>query len=186
MAKPGRTYLLPGRHLWQRRAVAACLALVLLVVVAVAGADAYAHWRFGQVAKVNLHNALRLPNAIQRTSENILIVGNNTRTGLAPGDAQLFGSPQEVGGARSDVTMVLHLDPARGTVQLVLLSIIIVGQNILAAASDKRAEDTYNDAEAVLVQSEKIQEHLMGQDAAIGKLLERVEAIAAKMATATS
>src|SRR2546427_3289283 len=70
--------------------------------------------------------------------------------------------------------------------QLVLLSIIIVGQNVLAAASDKRAEATYHDAEAVLVQSEKIQEHLMGQDAAIGKLLERVEAIAAKMATATS
>ena len=67
--------------------------------------------------------------------------------------------------------------------QLVLLSIIIVGQNILAAASDKRAEDTYNDAEAVLVQSEKIQEHLLAQDVAIDKLLERVQAIAAKVAT---
>jgi hypothetical protein len=67
--------------------------------------------------------------------------------------------------------------------QLVLLSIIIVGQNILAAASDKRSEDTYRDAEAVLVQSEKIQEHLLAQDLAIDKLLERVQAIAAKMAT---
>jgi len=75
--------------------------------------------------------------------------------------------------------------PARFNAWLAV-KITIVGQNILAAASDKRAEDTYNDAEAVLVQSEKIQEHLMGQDAAIGKLLERVEAIAAKMATATS
>ncbi len=34
--------------------------------------------------------------------------------------------------------------------QLVLLSIIIVGQNVLAAASDKRAEATYEDADAVL------------------------------------
>src|SRR5207244_10738260 len=62
--------------------------------------------------------ALRVQGAVQRTAENVLIVGNNTRTGLAPGDAQLFGSPQEVGGARSDVTMVLHLDPARGTASL--------------------------------------------------------------------
>ena len=34
--------------------------------------------------------------------------------------------------------------------QLVLLPIIIVGQNIQAAAADKRAEETYKDAEAVL------------------------------------
>jgi LCP family protein required for cell wall assembly len=84
--------------------------------------DLYAHWRFGQVKKLNLGTSLRQPssgpNALQKTSENILIVGNNTRTGLAPGDAQLFGSPQEVGGARSDVTMVLHLNPAKGTASL--------------------------------------------------------------------
>ena len=70
--------------------------------------------------------------------------------------------------------------------QLVLLSIIIVGQNILAAASDKRSQDTYNDAETVLMQSEQIQEHLMVQDAAIEKLLARVDAIAANTATAIS
>ncbi len=113
-----RRYLLPGRRLWQRRTIAVDLGLVLLAVLSFASLDAYAHWRFGQVAKVNLHNALRSPNAAQATSENILIVGNNTRTGLAPQDAQLFGSPQEVGGARSDVTMVLHLDPAKGTASL--------------------------------------------------------------------
>ncbi|MCW3035512.1 MAG: cell envelope-related transcriptional attenuator [Actinobacteria bacterium] len=118
MDRPRRRYLLPGRRLWQRRAVAACLALVVLAAMAAAGADAYAHWRFGQVTKVNLHQALRAPTAAEKTSENILIVGNNTRTGLAPQDAQLFGSPQEVGGARSDVTMVLHLDPAKGTASL--------------------------------------------------------------------
>jgi cytochrome c biogenesis factor len=34
--------------------------------------------------------------------------------------------------------------------QLVLLPIIIVGQNILAKASDKQAEQTFKDAEAIL------------------------------------
>src|SRR6476660_463518 len=44
--------------------------------------------------------------------------------------------------------------------QLVLLSIIIVGQNIQAAASDSRAEATYQDADAVLHTALAIQHHL--------------------------
>jgi hypothetical protein len=55
--------------------------------------------------------------------------------------------------------------------QLVLLSIIIVGQNVLAAASDKRAEATYEDADAVLHTALQIQAHLVAQDAEIEKIL---------------
>jgi hypothetical protein len=39
---------------------------------------------------------------------------------------------------------------AQTFLQLVLLSIIMVGQKVAAAASDKQAEQTYNDAEALL------------------------------------
>lgn len=55
--------------------------------------------------------------------------------------------------------------------QLVLLSIIIVGQNVQAAASDKRAELTYEDADAVLHTALQIQDHLAAQDAAIERIL---------------
>ena len=55
--------------------------------------------------------------------------------------------------------------------QLVLLSIIIVGQNVLAAASDKRAEATFEDADAVLHTALQIQDHLVAQDAEIEKIL---------------
>jgi hypothetical protein len=55
--------------------------------------------------------------------------------------------------------------------QLVLLSIIIVGQNVLAAASDKRAEATYEDADAVLHTALQIQEHLLAQDHELEKIL---------------
>jgi len=55
--------------------------------------------------------------------------------------------------------------------QLVLLSIIIVGQNVLAAASDKRAEATYEDADAVLHTALQIQDHLAAQDGEIEKIL---------------
>src|SRR5580700_11378788 len=51
--------------------------------------------------------------------------------------------------------------------QLVLLPVIIVGQNIQAKASDKRAEDTYNDAAAVLHEAIQIEKHLEVQDATI-------------------
>ena len=58
--------------------------------------------------------------------------------------------------------------------QLVLLSIIIVGQNVLAAAADKRSEATYEDADAVLHTSIDIQRHLEAQDAEIEKILAEV------------
>jgi len=61
--------------------------------------------------------------------------------------------------------------------QLVLLSIIIVGQNVLAAASDKRAEATYEDADAVLHTALQIQDHLAAQDAEIEKILGRLATV---------
>ncbi len=63
---------------------------------------------------------------------------------------------------------------AQTFLQLVLLSIIIVGQNILSAASDKRAEATYNDADAVLHEAVEIQKHLEAQDHAIEQILATV------------
>jgi len=63
--------------------------------------------------------------------------------------------------------------------QLVLLSIIIVGQNVLAAASDKRAQATYEDADAVLHTSLQIQDHLLAQDDAIERILSRVTSLKA-------
>ncbi len=53
---------------------------------------------------------------------------------------------------------------AQTFLQLVLLSIIIVGQNIAAAASDKRSENTFKDAEAILSEALAIQKHLQSQD----------------------
>ena len=61
-------------------------------------------------------------------------------------------------------------------IQLVMLSVIMVGQNILGKAADKRSEMTYADAEAILQEAEQIQAHLKAQDKALNDLLERVEA----------
>jgi hypothetical protein len=61
--------------------------------------------------------------------------------------------------------------------QLVLLPIIIVGQNIQARAADKRSEETYKDAEAVLKEASQIQEHLEAQDLVITKIVNQVDAL---------
>jgi hypothetical protein len=53
---------------------------------------------------------------------------------------------------------------AQTFLQLVLLSIIIVGQNIAATASDRRSENTFKDAEAILSEALEIQKHLKAQD----------------------
>jgi len=63
---------------------------------------------------------------------------------------------------------------AQTFLQLVLLPIIIVGQNVQAEASDKRAEATYQDADAVLHEALQIQAHLEAQDAAIERILAMV------------
>ena len=59
-------------------------------------------------------------------------------------------------------------------IQLVMLSVIMVGQNILGRASDKRADETYKDADATLHEALQIQAHLKAQDEAINALLEKV------------
>jgi len=60
---------------------------------------------------------------------------------------------------------------AQTFLQLVLLPIIIVGQNVQAAAADKRAEATYLDADAVLHTALQIQAHLQAQDVEMEKII---------------
>lgn len=64
---------------------------------------------------------------------------------------------------------------AQTFLQLVLLPIIIVGQNIQAKASDERALATYRDATAILHEAREIQRHLAAQDEAIEEMLTRLE-----------
>jgi hypothetical protein len=67
-------------------------------------------------------------------------------------------------------------------IQLVMLSVIMVGQSILGQTSDKRAEMTYKDAEATFHEAEQIQAHLKAQDDAMNTILERMEKLEAGLA----
>ena len=60
-------------------------------------------------------------------------------------------------------------------IQLVMLSVIMVGQGVQGSAADKRAEQTYNDAEAVLHECLEIQRHLQEQDKALDSLVAKAK-----------
>jgi len=68
---------------------------------------------------------------------------------------------------------------AQTFLQLVLLPIIIVGQNIQASSAEKRAILTYEDAAAVLEEAIKIQKHLDHQDKYLEHLVDRLEKLEA-------
>ena len=77
---------------------------------------------------------------------------------------------------KSGNTIIIVAWIAQTFLQLVLLPIIIVGQNVQASAADARAEATYDDASAVLEEAKQIQAHLLVQDAAIQQILSRLTA----------
>ncbi|MEY4349215.1 MAG: hypothetical protein RL719_512 [Actinomycetota bacterium] len=70
---------------------------------------------------------------------------------------------------------------AQTFLQLVLLPIIIVGQNLQAAETEKRAIATYDDAGAILEEAREIQMHLGDQDKALSHLIDRIAELEKKL-----
>jgi hypothetical protein len=82
----------------------------------------------------------------------------------------LISLPEAIrGGASTIVSWV-----AQTFLQLVLLSIIMVGQNVQATASDKRAEATFNDASATLHEVAHVQGHLAAQDEVLTRIAAKI------------
>lgn len=91
----------------------------------------------------------------------------------------LIALPQALG---SPLTLVQWI--SQTFIQLVMLSVIMVGQNLLSAASDKRADDTWKDADATFHTARQIQEHLSVQDSHLAAQDERLQQIVAALASA--
>jgi hypothetical protein len=110
-----------------------------------------------------------------------LIVGTMWAAYLFLGLA-LYGLPQAI---RSGPGMIV-LWTSSEFLQLVLLPIIIVGQNIQAKASDARAEETYNDAEAIMHECLQLQTHLHAQDEVLLETIGHVRSLAASLSGTAS
>jgi LCP family protein required for cell wall assembly len=90
------------------------VALTVVLVVAVAGIGGgygYARMRFGQIASVDLPSLKAQP--APGKPFNLLMVGSDTRQGLAPGEQ--FG---QVAGQRADVLILVHVIPASHAARL--------------------------------------------------------------------
>jgi hypothetical protein len=92
----------------------------------------------------------------------------------------LIALPQAITGG----TLTIIQWVSQTFIQLVMLSVIMVGQNLLSAASDKRAEDTWKDADATFHTARQIQAHLDAQDAHLASQDERLAQIIAAVAKA--
>jgi hypothetical protein len=81
-------------------------------------------------------------------------------------------------------TVIIIAWIAQTFLQLVLLPVIMVGQNLQAHQSEKRAIATYEDAGAILEEAKQIQSHLTDQDKALNHLIDRIESLEAKLVKA--
>ena len=90
----------------------------------------------------------------------------------------LLALPQAAGGGLLPFVQWL----SQTFIQLVMLSVIMVGQNILSRAADKRSDMTYQDADATLHEAEQIQAHLKVQDEAMNVLLDKIEKLEVALA----
>ncbi len=88
-------------------------------------------------------------------------------------DLALISLPAAI--ATGDVRVIVDWI-AQTFLQLVLVSVIIVGQNQMNRQAEIRAEATYKDATALLHEVEQLQQHLAHQDAQIERLLKAVGA----------
>src|SRR6266542_1489687 len=111
----GPRHAAPSRR---RRLLVILLAVTLgAVAVVVAGGWGYAHWRFGQIASVDLPGLSKPPPPGE--PQVLLVVGSDSRAELdQPGDATKFGTTQDAGGVRGDVIMLVRIDPGAHTVKV--------------------------------------------------------------------
>ena len=82
---------------------------------------------------------------------------------------------------KSGDTVTIVAWVAQTFLQLVLLPVIMVGQNLQSAESEKRAIATYEDAGAILEEAKEIQSHLSSQDLALNHLIDRLESLETKL-----
>jgi hypothetical protein len=144
------------------------------------GVTIYQHVRHPRIAARDADSPARVADFLPQGSS---INRFNTRVALVVTKAvgsmwcayafalfDLISLPDAIrGGPSSIVTWV-----AQTFLQLVLLSVIMVGQNVQGAAADQRAEATFDDASATLHEVAHIQGHLAAQDELLTKIAEKL------------
>ena len=128
------------------------LAVVLLIVGIFGGGYLYVRYRFDQIRKISVATE----TAYNGGPINVLVIGSDSRVGLSAAQAAQAGSAAAVGGQRSDVDMIWHIDPA--THQITILSIprdtlvSMTGSLVAQVGTYNRINSAFNAGPAQLVQ----------------------------------
>lgn len=122
-----------------RRRVLKVAVIALAVIFVVAGsAIGYIVYRNNQITRVKVNGITAVPPS---GAENILLVGNNSRCALNGQQSTSFGTCSEVGGARSDVTMLVHIDPRTHSA-----SILSIPRDLFVPIPGSKAANRVDDA----------------------------------------
>ena len=132
-------------------------------------------------AKAGAPTAIRLEREMTRVNDRVAlilvaVVGSMWCAYFFAGLA-LVALPSAMGGGILPLIQWL----SQTFIQLVMLSVIMVGQNIQGRAADKRAEATYEDATAILAYAEQILQHVEQQDEALSTVQEKTLKIETSM-----
>jgi LCP family protein required for cell wall assembly len=79
--------------------------------VLVGGGAAYLWYRLGQINRVHVSG---IASSGSGQPQTVLIVGSDSRAGLSASQAKMYGTTSQVGGQRSDVILLVRLDPGSG------------------------------------------------------------------------
>jgi LCP family protein required for cell wall assembly len=139
----------------RRRRIVLVLSLVLIVLLGfVGGSYLYARYRFNQIQKFNVASEAA---RVSGQPFNVLVIGSDSRSGLTGQVAAQAGSAATTPGQRSDVDMIVHVDPS--TKKITILSIprdtMITAPPTLAAQVGKfnRINTAYGSGPELLVQT---------------------------------
>ncbi len=137
------------RRRWRRRLLRLSITFVALLLVVAGLGLGYYEYRNGQLHHVVVRH---LHHQAPGRPENILMIGSNSRCALNGKQASQFGTCSEVGGARSDVTMLLHLDPVHHTAAVLSIPRDLF-LPIPGKADANRVDDALNAGPSQLVQT---------------------------------
>jgi LCP family protein required for cell wall assembly len=122
--RAGRRRHTPTLRRWPRRVLIVVNLAVALSLLSIGGVYGYVQYRIGSIRTAAAPHLTQLrPSGGKGGSplpaQNILLIGNQSRQGLTdPAQIAQFGSPDTLSGSLSDVIMVLHLNPATGSMAI--------------------------------------------------------------------
>ena len=106
-------------QIFLRRFAVALVVVVVITAATVTAANVIGNNELSKIPRIHLPNDVLAPSK-PGDPANFLIIGSDSRAfASTPAEEKAFGSAKQIGNARSDVMMVVHVVPALGTAFIV-------------------------------------------------------------------